>query len=111
MNAVNAAEATARAGWETLRTTEALVLLDAVTAYGDVVRDTSNASCSGPKNESRRSRNVPIEVRAEMTGGLLPRWLKWFRSRVTSHSSAPTHSATLAWPYGSERRPQYGQAV
>ena len=30
VNAVNAAEATARAGWETLLTTEALVLLDAV---------------------------------------------------------------------------------
>jgi outer membrane protein len=41
VNAVNAAEATARAGWETLRTTEALVLLDVVTAYGDVVRDTA----------------------------------------------------------------------
>ena len=61
--------------------------------------------------QSRRSRNVPIEVRAEMTGGLFPRWRMWFRSRVTSHSSAPTHSATLAWPYGSECRPQYGQAV
>ena len=41
VNAVNAAEATARAGWETLRITEASVLLEAVTAYGDVVRDTA----------------------------------------------------------------------
>ena len=41
VNAVNAAEATVRAGWETLRTTEAAVLLEAVTAYGDVVRDTA----------------------------------------------------------------------
>jgi outer membrane protein len=38
-NAVNAAEATDRAGRETLRSTEQQVLLDAVTAYGDVVRD------------------------------------------------------------------------
>jgi len=38
-NAVNAAEATDRAGRETLRQTEQQVLLDAVTAYGDVVRD------------------------------------------------------------------------
>lgn len=41
VSAVNAAEATVRAGWETLRITEASVLLDAVTAYGDVVRDTA----------------------------------------------------------------------
>jgi outer membrane protein len=41
VNAVNAAEATARAGWETLRSAEASVLLEAVTAYGDVVRDTA----------------------------------------------------------------------
>ena len=41
VNAVNAAEATARAGRETLRTVEAAVLLEAVTAYGDVVRDTA----------------------------------------------------------------------
>ena len=40
-SAVNAAEATVRAGWETLRITEAAVLLEAVTAYGDVVRDTA----------------------------------------------------------------------
>jgi outer membrane protein len=39
VNAVNAAEATVRAGWEALRITEASVLLEAVTAYGDVVRD------------------------------------------------------------------------
>jgi outer membrane protein len=39
LNAVNAAEATVRAGREILRTTEQAVLLDAVTAYGDVVRD------------------------------------------------------------------------
>jgi outer membrane protein len=38
-NAVNAAEANDRAGRETLRQTEQQVLLDAVTAYGDVVRD------------------------------------------------------------------------
>jgi outer membrane protein len=38
-NAVNAAEATDRAGRETLRQTEQQVLLDAVTAFGDVVRD------------------------------------------------------------------------
>jgi outer membrane protein len=38
-NAVNAAEAQDRAGRETLRQTEQQVLLDAVTAYGDVVRD------------------------------------------------------------------------
>jgi outer membrane protein len=41
VNAVSAAEATVRAGRETLRTTEQSVLLDAVTAYGDVVRDQS----------------------------------------------------------------------
>jgi outer membrane protein len=39
VNAVSAAEATVRAGWEALRTTEASVLLEAVTAYMDVVRD------------------------------------------------------------------------
>lgn len=38
-NAVNAAEANDRAGRETLRGTEQQVLLDAVTAYGDVTRD------------------------------------------------------------------------
>ena len=38
-NAVSAAEATVRAGWEALRSTEASVLLEAVTAYMDVVRD------------------------------------------------------------------------
>ena len=38
-NAVNAAEATDRAGRETLRQVEQTVLLDAVTAFGDVVRD------------------------------------------------------------------------
>jgi outer membrane protein len=38
-NAVSAAEATVRAGWEALRTTESAVLLEAVTAYMDVVRD------------------------------------------------------------------------
>jgi outer membrane protein len=38
-NAVNAAEANDRAGRETLRNTEQQVLLDAVTAYGDVTRD------------------------------------------------------------------------
>jgi outer membrane protein len=41
VNAVNAAEATVRAGRETLRLTEESVLLEAVTAYGDVVRDTA----------------------------------------------------------------------
>jgi outer membrane protein len=41
VSAVSAAEATVRAGWETLRITEASVLLEAVTAYGDVVRDTA----------------------------------------------------------------------
>ena len=41
VSAVNAAEATARAGWENLRITEASVLLEATTAYGDVVRDTA----------------------------------------------------------------------
>ncbi len=38
-NAVSAAEATVRAGWEALRSTESSVLLEAVTAYMDVVRD------------------------------------------------------------------------
>jgi outer membrane protein len=38
-NAVSLAEATARAGWEALRSTENSVLLEAVTAYMDVVRD------------------------------------------------------------------------
>jgi outer membrane protein len=38
-NAVNAAEARVRAGRETLRSTEQSVLLSAVTAYMDVVRD------------------------------------------------------------------------
>ncbi len=38
-NAVNAAEATVRAGREELRDVERLVLLEAVTAYMDVVRD------------------------------------------------------------------------
>jgi len=38
-NAVSAAEATVRAGWEALRTTEGSVLLEGVTAYMDVVRD------------------------------------------------------------------------
>ncbi|CAA2141577.1 TolC family outer membrane protein [Hyphomicrobium sp. ghe19] len=38
-NAVNAAEANDRAGRETLRQTEQQVLLDAVTAFGDVTRD------------------------------------------------------------------------
>ena len=41
VNAVNAAEATVRAGRETLRLAEESVLLEAVTAYGDVVRDTA----------------------------------------------------------------------
>ena len=39
VNAVNGAEATVRAGRETLRNTEQAVLLDAVTFYVDVVRD------------------------------------------------------------------------
>jgi outer membrane protein len=39
INAVNGAEATVRAGRETLRIAEMGVLLEAVTAYGDVVRD------------------------------------------------------------------------
>ena len=38
-NAVNSAEANVRAGAENLRLVEQQVLLDAVTAYGDVVRD------------------------------------------------------------------------
>ncbi|MET1047731.1 MAG: TolC family outer membrane protein [Hyphomicrobium sp.] len=38
-NAVNAAEANDRAGREILRSTEQQVLLDAVTAFGDVTRD------------------------------------------------------------------------
>jgi outer membrane protein len=38
-NAVSLAEATVRAGWEALRLTEGDVLLEAVTAYVDVVRD------------------------------------------------------------------------
>lgn len=38
-NAVNSAEANDRAGRETLRNTEQQVLLDAVTAFGDVTRD------------------------------------------------------------------------
>ena len=40
-NAVNAAEANVRAGRETLRSTEQSVLLSAVTAYMNVVRDTA----------------------------------------------------------------------
>lgn len=39
INAVNGAEATVRAGRETLRLSEQAVLLEAVTAFGDVVRD------------------------------------------------------------------------
>lgn len=39
LNGVREAEATVRAGRETLRTTEQQVMLDAVTAYMDVVRD------------------------------------------------------------------------
>lgn len=39
LNAVNSAEANVRAGRETLRSVEQDVLLSAVTAYGDVVRD------------------------------------------------------------------------
>ncbi len=39
INAVNGAEATVRAGRETLRLSEQSVLLEAVTAFGDVVRD------------------------------------------------------------------------
>ena len=39
VNAVNAAEATVRAGRETLRLAEQSVLLEAVTAFSDVVRD------------------------------------------------------------------------
>ena len=39
LNGVRVAEATVRAGRETLRTTEQAVLLEAVTAYMDVVRD------------------------------------------------------------------------
>jgi outer membrane protein len=39
INSVNRAEALVRAGRETLRTTEQVVLLDAVTVYMDVVRD------------------------------------------------------------------------
>jgi outer membrane protein len=38
-NAVSLAEATVRAGWEALRSTESDVMLEAVTAYLDVVRD------------------------------------------------------------------------
>jgi outer membrane protein len=38
-NAVSLAEATVRAGWESLRNSESSVLLEAVTAFGDVVRD------------------------------------------------------------------------
>ena len=38
-NAVSLAEATVRAGWESLRITEASVLLESVTAYMDVYRD------------------------------------------------------------------------
>jgi outer membrane protein len=41
VNSVNAAEATVRAGRETLRLAEQSVLLEAVTAFGDVVRDTA----------------------------------------------------------------------
>jgi len=40
-NAVNSAEATVRAGRETLRTAEGSVLLEAATAFCDVVRDTA----------------------------------------------------------------------
>ncbi len=39
LNAVNGAEATVRAGREQLRLVESQVLLEAVTAFGDVVRD------------------------------------------------------------------------
>jgi outer membrane protein len=41
LNQVREAEATVRAGRETLRVVEQLVLLDAVTAYMDVLRDTN----------------------------------------------------------------------
>jgi outer membrane protein len=41
VNAVNSAEATVRAGRETLRLSEQSVLLEAVTAFSDVVRDTA----------------------------------------------------------------------
>jgi len=41
VNAVSAAEATVRAGRETLRLAEQSVLLEAVTAFGDVVRDSA----------------------------------------------------------------------
>ena len=41
VSAVSAAEATVRAGRETLRLAEQSVLLEAVTAFGDVVRDTA----------------------------------------------------------------------
>jgi outer membrane protein len=41
INAVNSAEATVRAGRETLRLSEQSVLLEAVTAFSDVVRDTA----------------------------------------------------------------------
>src|SRR5262249_26887595 len=39
VSAVNGAEAPVRAGWETLRSTEQSVMLEAVTAFGDAVRD------------------------------------------------------------------------
>jgi outer membrane protein len=39
VSAVSGAEATVRAGWETLRITEQSVLLEAATAFSDVVRD------------------------------------------------------------------------
>jgi outer membrane protein len=39
VSAVSGAEATVRAGWETLRLSEQSVLLEAVTAFSDVVRD------------------------------------------------------------------------
>jgi len=55
---------------------------------------------------NRRSRNVPTELRAEKAEGRGPRWRRWSRSRVTSHSSAPTHSPMFAWPCDSACRPQ-----
>ncbi len=52
MNAVSEAEATIRAGRENLRNVEQQVLLDAVTAYSDVVRDQAIAKL--------RERNVEV---------------------------------------------------
>ena len=59
-NAVSAAEAADRAGRETLRSTEQQVLLDAVTAYGDVTRDQTIA-----KLNENNLKFLDVELKAQ----------------------------------------------